>query len=374
MENKARLLDVELFDGLTNCPTKEIAEAIVIASAKMRRYHKILVCVSGGRDSDFVVDIMATLDKELYAGTRCTYVNVDPGLEYKATKEHLDALEHRYGIQIVRIHPKQTVAVATKAYGQPFCNKQVSEYISRLQKHGFAFEEHLTGNLDELLLEFPKCQSALEWWTNQKGENSRINIAWNKGLKEFLAMYPPYFKISRMCCIKSKEEVMDAYASLHEFDLIVNGVRKAEGGARSIAYQNCFTDNSDKDGEIDEFRPIFWLKKKDLEAYQIARGLSHSQCYDPKPEGYGLVRTGCAGCPFGLHCAQEIDACLEFEPGLYKVINNVFMDSITYTKMYQAFKLTGSVPQELLAEFECNRESYKRRIRKNWRQMSVFDM
>ena len=382
MENK--ILDTSLFDGLNECPTGGIAEAVINASAKMRRYDRIMVCVSGGKDSDYVVDILATLDKDLYGGRKCRYVNIDPGLEYKATKEHLDELEEMYSIKIIRLHPKKTVAQVAK-YAQPFCNKQASEYISRLQKHGFAFENHYEDTLDTLLSLYPNCQSALEWFTNQKGEGSRLNIDWNKDLKSFLCKYPPYFDIGRECCVESKEKPMNEYTKKYGFDLIVTGIRKAEGGTRSVSFSSCFTDNSSR-GEADEFRPLFFLKKEDLTAYEQARKVIHSKCYKPKPDvteaqtesasiGYGLKRTGCAACPFGQNCLEELEVCREYEPNLYKVTAGVFRDSITYTSMYRSYKDNlGHIPDELLKEYEENRKSYERRIiQKKWRQYSILD-
>lgn len=383
MKNNKRLLDVTLFDGLNECPTIGIAEAIIKSAAKMKRYHRIMVSVSGGGDSDFVVDIMATLDKELFGSKKCTYVNIDPGLEYKATKEHLDFLERKYDIKIVRLHPGKTVAQVAKT-AQPFCNKQASEYISRLQKHGFVFKNHYEDTFEDLLEMYPNCQSALEWFTNRKGEGSRLNIDWNKELKSFLCKYPPYFNIGRDCCVEAKEKPISTYVEKCGFDLVVNGVRKAEGGARSVAFTSCFTNNSEK-GEADEFRPLFFLKKEDLLAYEKSREIIHSKCYKPRPKdiasieaesyGYGLKRTGCAGCPFGLDCIEEIDVCKEFEPNLYNVISTVFCDSVTYTKMYRSYKDNqGYIPDELLSEYEKNKLSYKDRIQKKWRQMTIFDL
>ena len=143
----------------------------------------------GGSDSDLMVDIFTKID----TNKTVDYVFIDTGLEYKATKEHLTYLEKRYGIEIKRIRSKTPVPLACKKVGQPFISKMVSTYISRLQNYNFKWEDK---PFEVLLEEYPNCDSALRWWCNLKGEDSRFNISHNKWLKEFLIENPPYFKIS----------------------------------------------------------------------------------------------------------------------------------------------------------------------------------
>ena len=60
-------------------------------------YKNIACSVSGGADSDIMIDIC---EKVKPHGVR--YVWVDTGIEYQATKEHLNYLEKHYGITIER--------------------------------------------------------------------------------------------------------------------------------------------------------------------------------------------------------------------------------------------------------------------------------
>lgn len=62
-----------------------------------RGYKNIACSVSGGADSDILVDIC---EKVKPHGVH--YVWFDTGLEYQATKEHLKYLEDHYGITIER--------------------------------------------------------------------------------------------------------------------------------------------------------------------------------------------------------------------------------------------------------------------------------
>lgn len=61
-------------------------------------YNKIMVSISGGADSDIVLDICYKCDRD----NKCEYIWFDTGLEYDATKRHLRYLEEKYGIKIKR--------------------------------------------------------------------------------------------------------------------------------------------------------------------------------------------------------------------------------------------------------------------------------
>lgn len=67
--------------------------------------------------------------------------------------------------------------------------------------------------------------------------------------------------------------------------------------------------------------------------YEKQRNVIHSKCYTE----YGLKRTGCAGCPFGKNFEQELKIIEEYEPKLFKAVNNIFGDSYEYTRKYKEF-------------------------------------
>lgn len=56
-------------------------------------YHKVMVSVSGGADSDIVVDLCKKFDLK----NVCDYIWFNTGLEYEATKRHLNYLEKDTG-------------------------------------------------------------------------------------------------------------------------------------------------------------------------------------------------------------------------------------------------------------------------------------
>lgn len=344
---------IDFYDLLDTCPDSFIADSFIVSNKKIKDYKKIVCSISGGSDSDIMLDLFARLDKD----KKITYVFFNTGLEYQATKDHLKFLEEKYNITINVINAKKPIPITCKKIGQPFLSKSVSRRIAQLQAYGFKFEDK---PIDELLAEYceeipkekalenPKlyyecngkyyrgCCTAIRWWCNKfmrdDGVMGQYNIGYNKYLKEFMVANPPTFAISDKCCKYAKKDPVHSFIKENEFDLNCYGVRKAEGGARSVAYKNCFTDNTAKD-KSDEYRPIFWYKNETKEKYEECYGVTHSKCYTE----YGLTRTGCAGCPFGRDFEKELEIIEKYEPKLYKAVNNIFGESYDYTRKYREF-------------------------------------
>ena len=240
-------------------PTAEIQESFIKHRWKFQDgfYKNIVVSVSGGADSDRMIDF---IEKIGYPVGTVRYVFFNTGVEYQATKDHLSELEDKYGITIERVPAKMPVILACREYGQPFLSKQISNYIHRLQRHGFKWEDR---PFDELYAEYPRCKAALRWWCNDWGEGKKTNINRRKYLKEFLIANPPDFLISDMCCQKAKKDTAHLFQQTVNADLSVQGVRKSEGGARSTGIESCFTQ---VDFGCSTLRPLFWYKKKRLRA------------------------------------------------------------------------------------------------------------
>lgn len=314
-------------------------------------YDKILCTISGGSDSDVMLDICTKCDKD----NKIDYVWFDTGLEYQATKDHLKYLEEKYKIEIKIYKAIKPIPISCREFGQPFLSKRVSDYISRLQKHGFQWEDESlmnllnkycicippdkakdsSGKLRKRIYEYRGkyyrgCCAALMWWCNEYGENSKFNISYNKYLKEFIVQNPPLFKMSDKCCKFAKKDVAGSLIKEEGYDLNIMGLRKAEGGVRSTAYKSCF---SEYIGGCDYYRPLFWYKNSDKEDYEKCYGIVHSKCYTE----YGLKRTGCSGCPFGRDFEQELEIIQKYEPKLFIAVNNIFGDSYEYTRKYREF-------------------------------------
>lgn len=283
-------------------------------------YDTVLCSISGGSDSDVMLDLISRVDLD----KKVKYIWFDTGLEYQATKDHLEYLEQKYNITIEREKAIKAIPTSCREYGQPFLNKHVSDMMYRLQRHNFKWENK---PFTELIEEYPKCKSALQWWCNK---NTVLNINRNKYLKEFIIHNPPNFKISSKCCDYSKKKTSAKAQKKYNADLVVIGLRRAEGGLRSIKYKNCY---SVKDNNVDDYRPIFWYKDGTKEAYEEKFNIVHSACYTK----YGYRRTGCCCCPFGKNLDEELEITRIFEPKLYKAVCNVFKESYEYTRKYREF-------------------------------------
>ncbi len=213
------------FNFFLEAPTSTIQESIPRTEKELLLYGKIACSISGGSDSDTMLDFICRIGFL----EKVQFYFFDTGIEMEATKKHLSFLEQKYKIKINRIKPSKGVAYTVKKYGYPFLSKQVSEYIGRLQRHGFQWEDE---PLDRLLQKYPKCKVALRWWCNGWGENSKFNIDSTPYLKEFLMQNPPKFLISPICCKYSKKDPAENFAKKITLNLLllVLGRPRVESG------------------------------------------------------------------------------------------------------------------------------------------------
>ncbi len=264
-------------------------------------------------------------------GKKLIYYWFDTGLEYNATKEHLKYLENKYNVQIERVKAVKPIPLSCKEYGQPFLSKYVSEEIRSLQSNNFKWEDR---PYEELEQEYPKCKNAIRWWCNYyTKENfttpSQWSIGRNRYLKEFLIENPPTFNIDKKCCTYAKKNPAHKFIKENQIELECTGIRKAEGGIRSINYKTCFV-STDK---YDKFLPILWYTFEDKKEYEEHYNVEHSRCYTE----YGMVRTGCCGCPYNRNLDSDLKTLEVYEPKLMKAVSHVFKDSYIYTEKYREF-------------------------------------
>ena len=305
-------------------------------------YNNICISISGGADSDIVLDICSRVtDRDL------KYVFFDTGIELGATKEHLGELEEKYGITIERCEPRMPVARVVRQYGVPFLSKFVSEQIKRLQSRGFDFVDK---SYKRHYNQYWDVSSSLKWFYNEYTTNRiernprfRGNIGYNKYLREFLIEHPPDFSISNECCNFAKKLPAIDYAEENEVDLELLGIRKAEGGVRALTYKSCFKESAK--GYPAKYFPIFWYTNQDKADYERIFGVEHSRCYTE----YGMTRTGCAGCPYNINFLDDLKVMKEFEPNMYKAAMNLFGASYLYTKQYRDFC------KEMKGEYKCQK-------------------
>jgi len=317
-----------------------VFDSFIKARSVLGKHKKIAVSISGGADSDIVLDLIERVRTD---ENDVHYVWFNTGIEYQATKDHLVYLENRYGITIDRARAKKPIPVVCKEFGQPFLSKNVSNRIRMLQSRNFKFEGK---PFEELVKEYPMSLTALRWWCNcadpsvPDGKKSMFNVDHDKWLKEFLIENPPTFKVSGECCKYAKKNPSKEYTKDNRIDLIILGIRKSEGGVRA-AGKNCYTVHK---GEVAKYRPIFWYTDSDKKWYEEHFDIVHSDCYTK----YGLKRTGCVGCPFNSKWSEEQRLCEVYEPNLIKACRTIFKDSYEYTQKYKAFKQRMNAKEKAL--------------------------
>lgn len=93
-----------------------ITQSFLKTKQVLNMFDRPLCSISGGKDSDIMLDIITKLDTD----RKVKYVFFDTGIEYSATRKHLDYLEEKYGITIDREKAIKPIPITCKEYGQPF--------------------------------------------------------------------------------------------------------------------------------------------------------------------------------------------------------------------------------------------------------------
>lgn len=317
-------------DYIDKAPTLTIFDGLVKAKSVLTNNLTILVSVSGGADSDCMIDIVEHIIPR-DGKHKAIYVWFDTGVEMDATKRHLAFLEDKYNIKIYRERGKMQVAGAVLNVGYPFYSKIFSEYIGRLQKHNFQWEDE---PFDVLYAKYPNCKAALRWWCNawidEPHKPLQSEIASARFMKEFIMKNPPTFNISSRCCNESKKKVGALVRAKYTADIQLVGIRKAEGGARSTGVKSCMADGD----HGKQYYPLFWWKSEDKLMFEEKYGIIHSDAY----RVYGCKRTGCAGCPFAGNFEDELTMLRQYEPKLANAVEHIFSPSYEYIRAYRKYR------------------------------------
>ena len=304
-------------------------DAAMKCEAVLSAHDHALVSVSGGADSDVMLDLVERV--RTVVGCKVTYVFLDTGIEYRATREQLGRLEARYGVRIERRRAEVTIPVSCRRHGQPFLSKLVSQMMERLQGVGFDWSD---AGYDELLEAYPTATSAVKWWCDRWTRTEKpgwYDISSVPHLRDFIRSTPPTFAISPRCCEHAKKR--PARAALAEFgcDLDVVGVRKAEIGARSVTRDaRCYYAHEG----ADKYRPLFWLSTPERDWYCQRFGVTHSDCY----RVWGFKRTGCVGCPLNSRVLGDLAVVERYEPNMARAARRVFADSYAYTEAWHDYR------------------------------------
>lgn len=327
-----------------DAPAKFTAIQSIIAKRLVQ--HPNAICsYSGGSDSDIMIDLIEQTRK-LFDLPSIKYVFFNTGLEMRATKEHVKAVAQKYGVEIEEVRPKIGIVQASRKYGIPFVSKIMSAGLSEFQSKNVPLSvaqeydeaEDKAAKRKELKKRYPKCESLINFLCccNSAGEprpNIQLVINSSKYMRDFINEFPPDFKISAKCCDYCKKQV--AHKIQKDFEMIITGERRAEGGMRSVPRRDntslCFTETSS--GQF-RLRPLYYVSDEDKAWYKEHYGLKYSDAY----EIYGMKRTGCCGCPISYRAVDDLELIRPFEPNLVKAAYNVFGKSYEYRKKYNEYK------------------------------------
>jgi 3'-phosphoadenosine 5'-phosphosulfate sulfotransferase (PAPS reductase)/FAD synthetase len=276
------------------------------------------------------------------------YVFFDTGLEMDATKRHVEEVQKLYGIEIETVKPKKNIVTSCREYGIPFVSKLMSEGLSRLQRKNIPISiydeyqnaEDKVAKRRELSERYPNSESAINFLCCCKtdGEPKKVSelvMDSSKYMVAFLKENPVPFKVSSKCCTYCKKS--PAHEAQKNYDMVITGERRAEGGARAIPNKGgrgevgCFTETAD--GKF-RLRPLFYVTDTDKAWYKEYYGLRYSDAY----EVYGLKRTGCCGCAIPAKAADDLEKIRPFEPKLVKAAWAVFGESYLFRDKYNEYK------------------------------------
>lgn len=321
-------------------------EAIKSIIAKRLIEHPKAICsYSGGADSDIMIDLIEQT-RTIFALPPVKYVFFNTGLEMKAIKDHVKATAEKYGVEIKECRPEISIVQAARTYGIPFVSKIMSGGLSEWQKKGIPLSiaeeyeqaEDKAAKRRALKERYPKCESVINFLCccNSAGEsrpNIQLVINSSKYMRDFIGEYPPDFKISAKCCDYCKK--LPAHLIQKDYDMIITGERRAEGGMRSVPRKDntslCFTETSSGQYRL---RPLYYVTNIDKAWYKDYYGIRYSDAY----EVYGLTRTGCCGCPISYKAVEDLEKIRPYEPNVVKAAWNIFGKSYEYRIKYNEYK------------------------------------
>ena len=326
-------------------------QAIIgIIGTRLKQHPKAICSYSGGSDSDILIDLIERTREWFPSVPPVKYVFFNTGLEMQATKEHVKATAQKYGVEIEEARPKVNIVQAVRTYGVPFVSKIMSEGLSGWQTKNIPLSiadeydnaEDKPAKRAELKARYPGCESIINFLCccNSKGEprpNIQLVINSSKYMRDFIAEYPPEFKISAKCCDYCKKQL--AHKMQKGYEMIITGERRAEGGMRSVPRGVDFEDDGNTmcfytQGDQYRFRPLFYVSDKDKAWYKEYYGIKYSDAY----EKYGLTRTGCCGCPISYKAVDDLEKIRPFEPNVVRAAYNIFGQSYEYRKKYNDYK------------------------------------
>lgn len=325
-----------------------------IVAWRLKEHPNAICSYSGGADSDIMIDVIERT-RTVFGLPPVKYVFFNTGLEMKATRDHVRTTAEKYGVEIQECRPKVNIVRATREHGVPFVSKIMSAGLEGWQRKGVPLSiaeeyeqaEDKAAKRKELRDRYPKCESVINFLCccNSAGEprpNIQLVINSSKYMRDFIAEYPPDFKISAKCCDYCKKQL--AHRVQKWYDMIITGERRDEGGMRSVPRKDntslCFGETSSGQYRL---RPLYYVSDADKAWYKEYYGVRYSDAY----EVYGLTRTGCCGCPISYKAVDDLEKIRPYEPNVVRAAWNLFGKSYLYRQKYNQYK-TERIAEERL--------------------------
>ena len=329
-------------------------EAIKSVIVKRLIEHPKAICsYSGGSDSDIMLHLIETV-RNTFNLPPVQYCFFNTGLEMDAIKNHVKEVEKKYNITITEHKPKKNIVLATHEYGIPFVSKIMSAGLEGVQSKNiplsiadeYAEAEDKVAKRKELKERYPGCETTINFLCgcNSKGEprpEIQLVINSSKYMLDFIKENPIPFKVSNKCCNYCKKQVANNVQK--DFEMVITGERRDEGGMRSVPRKDVEKDNEEKeertmcfyetDGHY-RLRPLYFVSNADKAWYKEYHNIRYSDAY----EVYGLTRTGCCGCSISSRAIEDLEKIRPYEPKLVKAAWNIFGPSYTYRQQYNEYK------------------------------------
>lgn len=171
----------------------------------LQTHKSICVSVSGGSDSDIIVHMIATYFREYLPKIHFVFINT--GLEYAATKRHIEEIQEKYDITIETIRG-ESVVTAIRKYGVPIISKVYSKLLNGVQRNA--------------------GESYVRKLNQTREENPKYALSKNqRALAQYLIDND--VRVSDKCCNVSKKKPAHQYYKTINADLVITGERRSEG-------------------------------------------------------------------------------------------------------------------------------------------------
>ncbi len=265
------------FDFLLNDRIQKIKQ--IAQEYNLEKY--AYVSFSGGKDSC----IMSALIDMALPGNQIPRVYINTGMEYLLQVRFVkECAEKDPRIQIIA--PTKNVRETLERVGYPFKSKFHARQVHVVQNSG------LTESAKKYF--YPKANTP----------HSCPKIL------QYQATEQLPFKVSDYCCTEFKKKPIAEYETRNRRHIGIVGIRRGERGMRENAQCLVFTS-----GVLHRFQPLAPCDDCFCDTFVKRFDIQLSPLYY---EPYNFKRTGCKGCPFNVHLADDLYVLLEHFPQEFK--------------------------------------------------------